>query len=373
MTSSNIYPGRVPYEGPTSGYNILIVGEAPGSEELGQGRPFIGRSGQLLERYLGRSGILRSNVRLANLCTRRPRDNRFEHLLGTDTLNEDLEILSREVIDNKPNVIIALGGWPLYFLTGFCGTNKNKPAPGTGIHLYRGSRLPAVEKFGGPTQKVFATYHPAYVLRDWAQNPVFYLDLQHAIQDSYFPELRYPEYDTFIDPPVSEMKDLMHEILSAEWLSTDIENFPDRYSCVGYSWADKSGRDKAIVLTYQHAFLLERFTKEIWESDTPKIFQYGTHDAQFIKHFHGWNVGGYYRGIGFDTFIASANIMPDFPRRLDFQTSIYTRFPYYKTDRKLWKEMADMNILWNYNAKDTVATKQVAYRQMGELKELYSA
>lgn len=368
---SNIISGSVPYEGPTDGYRILLVGEAPGAEEVGQGRPFVGRSGQLLERYLGRAGVVRGNVRLANLCTRRPRDNRFEYLLESPELNADLEILSDEILRTRPNVIIALGNWPLYFLTGMCGTNKNKPVPGTGVHLYRGSRLPAVERFGGSNQKVFSTFHPSYVLRDWGQNPVFFLDMQHAIQDSYFPELRYPEYDLFIDPTISEMQDLTHEILSAPWISTDIENFPDRYSCVGYAWESPTGRQKAVVLTYQQAFLLERFTKEIWESDTPKIFQYGTHDAQFIKHFHGWRVGGYYGGVGFDTFIASANIMPDFPRRLDFQTSIYTRFPYYKTDRKLWKEMADMNILWEYNGKDTVSTLQVAYRQMGELKELF--
>ena len=73
----------------------------------------------------------------------------------------------------------------------------------------------------------------------------------------------------------------------------------------------------------------------------------------------------------YDTYIGAANLMPEFPRGLDFLTSIYTWFPYYKQERKVWKEEGDLDILWNYNIKDIIATYQIAMAQMVELKELY--
>lgn len=360
----------VPYEGPKNGYNILLVGEAPGAEEVGQGRPFVGRSGQLLERYLNRAGVGRSKVKLANLCRRRPRGNKFEYILKTDELQEDLDLLEEEVKRVRPNVIVALGNWPVWFLTGACGSKNNKPQPGSGILLYRGSRLPALERFGGESQKVFCSLHPAAVVREWGWNPVFFTDLNHAVEDSAFPELKYPEYDEFIDPDVDVAQALLHEALSAPWISVDIETFPGRYSCVGWSW-QTDGRDRAMCMTYQKAFLLERFAKEMWESDTPKIFQYGTYDISFMRNFYGWKIGGYYDKVGWDTYVASASILPDFPRKLDFLCSIYTRFPYYKSERKVWKEGGDMMTLWKYNVKDVVATMHIALKQMEEIKELF--
>jgi len=219
---------RVPFEGPDS-YDIMAVGEAPGAEEQGQGRPFVGRSGQLLERYLERNLVPRREVKLANLSKYRPgtNHNKFEALIGSSQLEDGLDELAEEIKRAKPNVIIALGNWPLYYLTGACGLDKNKPKPGSGIFLYRGSRLPALPKFGGGDQKVFISLHPAYITRVWGWNPVFNLDIARAVEDSKYPELRYPKYKEYIDPDPSTLYDLVHESLSADWISCDIETFPN--------------------------------------------------------------------------------------------------------------------------------------------------
>lgn len=103
----------------------------------------------------------------------------------------------------------------------------------------------------------------------------------------------------------------------------------------------------------------------------PKILQFATYDIPFMSRFYQWKIGGYYDGVGWDTFVASASLLPDFPRGLDFLISIHTRFPYYKSDRKVWKIVGDMNILWKYNIKDTVGTHAVAMEQMGQMKELF--
>jgi len=100
---------RVPFEGPDT-YNIMAVGEAPGQVEVGQGRPFVGKSGQHLERYLEKNLIERHEIKLANLSKFRPgtNHNKFEALLGSSQLEEGLDELAEEINRVKPNVIIAL-------------------------------------------------------------------------------------------------------------------------------------------------------------------------------------------------------------------------------------------------------------------------
>ncbi len=228
--------------------------------------------------------------------------------------------------------------------------------------------------------------HPAYVLRNWRMNPLFLLDLKHAVEDSTFPELRYPVYDELIEPGSNESTRFTEGALSSKWISTDIETFPGgRYSCIGYSYREnlaeqsieslplsRDGRDKGICITYKQPYLTD-IARTIWESNTPKIFQYGTYDISFMRNFYGWQVGGYYDNLGWDTFIASASLLPDYPRDLGFLTSLYTRFPYYKAERKVWKEVGDMSILWKYNIKDVISTYHIALAQMEEIKELFPA
>lgn len=358
----SLSPTYVPADGPTSA-DIMIVGEAPGRDEEREGRPFVGRSGELLNRYLERAGIRREECYVTNLCHYKPRKNSFKHAVGTKELEAGLSELATAIHEVQPNVVIALGGWPLYHLTG-----KSGKSAGTGISTYRGSILPAIDRFGGV--KVIPTYHPSYILRVWNQNPIFYADLEKASRDSTFPELRYPEYESHINPPLDELKLIVDRMIDeGEYVSMDIETFPNgTYSCIGWCNSDQAG----YTVTFERPDLAAQ-VKRLWESDVPKIFQYGTYDISFMRYWYDWKVGGVYDGLGWDTYIAAANLMPDFKRSLDFLCSIYTRFPYYKDERKVWKEESDMTILWEYNIKDVIATWQIAMTQMEEMDGHYSA
>lgn len=257
----------------------------------------------------------------------------------------------------------------MYFLTGQCSSDKGKLKPGSGILTYRGSRYNCTLE-GCEGVKVFCTMHPAFVLRAWGFNPLFLVDLTHAIEDSHYPELRLPEYEEHISPDRSTCSLLVDEAMSSGRISLDIETFPGgRYSCIGFSFR-RQEKDIGVCVTYKQPYLVQ-LLRDLWESPTSKIFQYGTYDISFMEHFYGWKIGGYYDNMGWDTYIASASILPDFPRGLDFLTSIYTRFQYYKTERKVWKEKGDMSILWKYNIKDCIATYQIAMEQMKEIKELF--
>lgn len=380
-------PKRIEFEGPDDA-KIMVVGEAPGEWEDRLGRPFVSRpvakehgftidgysntAGDLLERYLGRLGIPRDCVYLANLFKHRPRNNEFKSVVGTPELSKCIEELDDTIKKVNPNVIVAVGGWPTWYLAGKCGKNPKtkKPEPGSGITTYRGSRYPCILPLSAG-KKVICTYHPAAVLRNWSVNGIFFFDLQRAVEDAEFPELRYPTYEKFIDPTADDCHRLVNEALGSKVISLDIETFPSRtFSCIGASWRNDEGTDRSLCITFKRKDLW-RFAREIWQSDTPKVLQYGTYDITFMRNFYDWRIGGYYNKVGWDTYIAAAELLPDYDRGLDFLTSIHTRFPYYKTERKVWKEKGDMEILWNYNIKDCIATYHIMLEQQEHMAKLF--
>jgi len=71
-------------EGLVSSVKICLVGEAPGSEEVKQGRPFIGPSGSLLFRLLGNVGIGRHECYITNVVKEQPPGNDISHFIRFD-------------------------------------------------------------------------------------------------------------------------------------------------------------------------------------------------------------------------------------------------------------------------------------------------
>lgn len=95
----------VPGEGPENA-PIMLIGEGPGFHEDRQGRPFVGRSGELLEKLLGSIGLSRRDVFIANVVKCRPPDNR-------DPLPDEIEAcqpyLERQIELIRPKLVITLG------------------------------------------------------------------------------------------------------------------------------------------------------------------------------------------------------------------------------------------------------------------------
>lgn len=377
---SQLHSVYVPSEGSKKNTKIMIVGEAPGEQEHDSKRPFVGQAGQFLEQYLARAGVRRNEVFLTNLCKYRPKGNKFEYCLNTKELEQGLEELKQEIQEVNPNIIIACGNWPMYYLTG-CISSANNAKPGSGITLWRGSIMPCSlverkddnksESFypGHDTlknkYKVLITYHPAYVARPtgYEQHPIFLLDLIKAIKQSSFPEIKYPQYVELIDPSLDVLNNIVSEYCNSDWLSVDIETFGNKLACVGICNSDSRG----VCFTTLNGAVNWEAVRAILASKAQKIFQYGAFDVNYLKWNYGWEVNGYARnGKGWDTYIAQNNLMPGFSKKLEFMASIYTDFPYYKEDRKSWKINMDLTKLWRYNIKDIIATYQIAMQQMGE-------
>jgi uracil-DNA glycosylase family 4 len=133
---------------------IMFIGEAPGADEDAQGRPFVGRAGQLLDKIIGACGLKREDVFIGNILKCRPPDNRDPR---PDEIISCLPYLQRQIEIIQPEVIVALGAHAARTLL---NTNKS-------IGQLRGHFEEYTAGIGRPPIRVMATYHPAYLLRSY--------------------------------------------------------------------------------------------------------------------------------------------------------------------------------------------------------------
>ena len=143
---------------------LMFVGEAPGFDEDQQGRPFVGKSGQLLTRMIEAGmGIPRPSVYIANVLKCRPPNNR-------DPMADEAErcrpYLLRQIARIEPEVICTLGRHALTALTGYTG----------GLGRVRGRPM----RFEG--RIVVPTYHPAFLLRNPAAKRDAWNDLKAILR-----------------------------------------------------------------------------------------------------------------------------------------------------------------------------------------------
>lgn len=136
--------------------SIMFVGEAPGADEDAQGRPFVGRAGQLLDKIIKACGLKRNEVWIGNILKCRPPENRDPR---PEEIISCLPYIQRQIELIKPDIIVALGAHAARTLL-----NTNKA-----IGEIRGQFLEYYAGIGKPPMKLLATFHPAYLLRNYSQ------------------------------------------------------------------------------------------------------------------------------------------------------------------------------------------------------------
>lgn len=146
----------VPGEG-NANADIVFVGEAPGADEDAQGRPFVGRAGQLLNNIIAAMGLRRQDVFICNILKCRPPDNRDPR---PDEIVHCLPFLQRQLELIRPRVIVALGAHA-------ARTLLKSELP---IGRLRGRFHDYYFSEGAPPVKLMPTYHPAYLLRNYSQD-----------------------------------------------------------------------------------------------------------------------------------------------------------------------------------------------------------
>ena len=139
--------------------DILFVGEAPGEQEDLSGTPFVGRAGQLLDKYLYAVDIAREDVYIANILKCRPPKNRdprpAEEEACIDYLREQVRLI-------KPKIIVCLGRIAAMKLI----KPDFKISKEHGIWFEKGNFI------------MTAVYHPAALLRDPRRKEEMLADMQ---------------------------------------------------------------------------------------------------------------------------------------------------------------------------------------------------
>jgi DNA polymerase len=132
--------------------SVLIVGEGPGADEDRIGRPFVGRSGQLLDRMLAAIGLDRTGVQITNVIYWRPPGNRKPTAAEIATC---LPFVLRHIVLARPKVLVLAGGTAASALLPLA----------EGITRLRGRWFDlAVPGLDGPVPTL-PMFHPAFLLR----------------------------------------------------------------------------------------------------------------------------------------------------------------------------------------------------------------
>jgi len=142
--------------------NLMLIGEAPGRDEDLEGKPFVGKAGQLLDRMLAAIGLGEPDVHITNIVYWRPPGNR------TPTPQEALAcrpFLERQIELVAPKILVALGG----------SAAKEVLGVAEGIMRLRGKWREVT--IGDRSIAAIATLHPAYLLRTPAAKQLAWMDL----------------------------------------------------------------------------------------------------------------------------------------------------------------------------------------------------
>lgn len=330
---------------------VMVIAEAPGYNEVQKGRPLIGRSGQLLDRALAEIGVTRDGIRIENVVTCRPPDNR-------DPTKEEVAACSGRlklaIAETQPKFIIPLGAFAYKAI--MPGKRSIKADNGKLFTLEDGT-------------KVVPVLHPAAVLR----SPRLYGDFVGALRFAFEVLAGKVEqtpstgldYRVITEPSqvASIYRDKAME--NARFVSVDVETASDgRMLCVGISFDPFK---TVHVVTASAIDALSRHT--LSQIFTHKRIQTVGHNLKYDVRVL-WNNGIDCR-FDHDTMLMHYSMDErKGTHGLDELAKNFLRVePWYDKIAPYYKRMedADSDEMYRYNAYDVLYTGQLFLRFMEDM------
>lgn len=342
---------------------LIVVGEAPGADEIKYNKPFIGYEGIRFRKAFKAAGADLDTFYVTNTVHIRPFKNNYNSLKSADIAigRKQLESDLVKWQAKGATTILAVGKNALEMLT-----DKK------GIEAYRGAVMPCSIL---PTLKVVATVHPGFILQGGSQGgryePIQILDIIKAIKESSFVGIRYPERNIETIHDETQAIELLSGFTNTTHpLACDIEtNYGSLMTAYGIAISPKKAYSiTRECLTNRHVL---RALSQFCFSSTPKIF----HNALFdcLHNAYHYKIINY--NIFCDTLLAQHAIYPTLLKSLAFCASIYTNEPYWKDDtgvsRKAYEKglPIDWDQLYIYNGKDCCLTYEIYEKQQREIDE----
>lgn len=357
----------VPGYGPKGG--LVIVGEAPGVNEVRRGRPFVGDSGALLREVLKACGQDPDEVYYTNTVRCHPAGNKTPGMTAIRACNGRL---MDELRDVAPTKILTAGG---IALTGVLGASAVLP-----VTKKRGQAQGV--SVGDRQVLLVPTIHPALVLRDVNMFPDILFDIQKWLTvDAPLPE---PIVDTWVANDFSELAERLEVLAQASVVACDLETYgfrptQDALLSIGFGVVDFDGNGEAVIVPEEMlpSSKVKRLLAEfLHEVDTTFAFHNAKFDLQFLQHYFGEPLGrsvrvadtmllhylyderpiGRYLGHGLKDIARTWYDVPDY--HWDFEA-------FYAAQ----KEERDYQALYAYQAKDCVYTARLYFDVRERLEE----
>jgi uracil-DNA glycosylase len=280
--------------------NILVVGEAPGQSEDEQNKPFVGKSGQLLQETLRKFGVdLWQDCWVTNSVICRPPSNKFDD----KTIVYCRPNLVKAVKELKPHVIIVLGSKAVHSLLGWLW----KSDIGS-ISKWVGWKIPCQEI----NSYICPTYHPSHILRTegmqknrlCVERLFFEKHLESACKLTKRPWKVIPDY-----------KSQVRVILDTQEASKCIQRFTEERKLIAFDYEADGLKPESeeidivscaisngeTTISYPWHGQAIRATKELLLSKCPKIAA----NAKYEHKFSLTKLGIRVKSWAFDTMIAA--------------------------------------------------------------------
>ena len=368
---------------------VMIVGEYPGEQEVARGEPFVGTSGQELNKLLAEAGFSRSECFVTSVIRQRPPNNDItlfipekksevtdQHILVNDRyvlpcVHHGIELLRQEIALCRPTMILAFGNIALWALTGEWGITK-----------WRGSVLPcALPTTLEYKPKVIATYAPSAIFRQMSWRPVLVMDLRRAkVELARGREVVRPAYNFHTRPDFDTVMSIVQQ-LSVQasrgpiTLAVDIETRARHTACIGFAWSKLDALCIPLMCVEngghywtedEESTIIFALIQLFSHPNTTIVGQNFLYDAQyFYRDFH------FLPNLRRDTMLAQHVIFPSLPKGLDFLASMYCEdYYYWKDEGKEWNANIDEDQLWVYNCRDAVNTYEVDLGQQTAVDKL---
>ena len=333
-----------------------------------QGRPLVGPTGKLVDEILKNCGISRSEVYATNVLKYRcPGDDiTYAHLTG-HSIEDGISDLWQEIDSINPNCILALGSLALTTTTGKDGISK-----------WRGSILPATHG----RYKVVSTIHPASLFRPttpYIQRAYIEADFKRAVEESKDPALNAPQRTLQVIRSSYELASYFQYNKDKKRVVIDLEVFKCVPTCIGLAFNRYHGvsiptlplthlRGAVLMSDSERKEMLRMVARFLERSDLEICGQNFKFDHQ--KLLNPLRIRIKDENVFFDTMLAQHVLNPEFPKKLEFISSIYTREPFYKDEGREYNPKRDsLDRHYLYNAKDCVVEYEVMEEQLKELKE----
>lgn len=369
-------PTYVRPEGDISNARYIILGEQPGRTEVRVGKPFKDPAGAVLDECMNVVQMLRSECHLRNVIMDLD-DHISKHVFFNtgevtyDQLgNKYMQELRDAISQFNGRVIIAVGNYALQALT-----NR------TGVTKWRGSILPCT--FNSEI-KVVPCLHPATVIPPknvYKNKLLIQYDLKRAVDianNGWEATKRTLITNPTFDDTIKYLDEILQDGLDGRAIDYDIEVSitHQEVTCISFSLSQLSGYNRAISIPFtwkdgdrwsvqQEGLIWLRIAGILEDSTIRKRGQNIVFDSHFLLRRYGIKVHNFD-----DTMVAQGILMPDYPKGLDFITSIWTDHPYYKGDGKEFfdgKSWSDRG--WQYNATDSMICQEAHPKQMVEIEK----